>query len=136
MKLQSLYDTILDCDADVALICETWMKSDNNYNRIKEEIENDKKLNIFAYNRPGKKRGGGVCIIADPQRLKLVENKFTRNGLEIISARGKIIGRNRDIVIYCLYLPPNLGIAKAKLAKETINEDISRIKSELSLIHI
>ena len=42
------------------------MKSQGNYERIREELEESRGLKIIAANRPGKRRGGGVCIVYDP----------------------------------------------------------------------
>ena len=58
-------------DLAVALISETWLK--NNYERVREEIEDDKGLQLFARNRVGKKVGGGVCMVVDKKKMKLEE---------------------------------------------------------------
>ena len=58
----------------------------------------DKGLGIYSYNRPGSRPGGGVSIIYDPRKIKLEENKFPRRGYEIVSAYGKLIGLNRNVV--------------------------------------
>ena len=100
------------------------MKSNKNYDRIREDIIHNRQLDIFAYNRPGKKVGGGVCIVFNPLKLKLEENKFPKYGLEIVSAKGTIIGLNRKIVLYTVYLPPNLGVIRAKEALQIINMNI------------
>ena len=70
-------------------------------------------------------------MITDPEKLKLEENKFARRGFEIISAKGKVCELNRDIVLYCLYLPPNLTSKKAEEASAIINEDVGRMKLKL-----
>ena len=87
---------------------------------------------IHAYNRPGKRHGGGVCIITDPNKIKAEENKFKRRGFEIISIKGKVLHLNRDYVFYCIYLPPNLGKKKAEEASCLVSEDIARIKLQLN----
>ena len=92
MKLVSLVDLIDNMDIHAAVITETWMKTNRHYDRIKEYITMDRGLDLLSYNRPGRRNGGGVAIVFDPKKLKLTENKFRRDGLEIVSAKGKIIG--------------------------------------------
>ena len=112
LKIPSLIDMFTDGEAHIALLTETWIKS-SNYERIKEDIELNAGLKLFEYNRPGKRRGGGVGIIVDPNKIKLEENKFARRGYEIVSVKGKIKGLLRNIVMYCIYLPPNITAKKA-----------------------
>ena len=76
MKLESVYDLINDLKLGMIIVCETWIKTAGNFARVREDIEESKGLKINAYNRPGKKVGGGVCIIHDPNKMKLEENKF------------------------------------------------------------
>ena len=123
-----MVDIFTEADLHVALITETWIKT--NFDRIKEDIVMNHGLDIIAYNRPGTKRGGGVAIVFDPKYVKLEENKFKREGAEIISAKGRIIGDTRKLVIYSIYLPPNLKRAKVERINELVNEDITRMKTE------
>ena len=131
-KMASLLNYINAYELSIALVTETWIKRDGNLSRIKEELELNKGLVIHEYCRPGKRRGGGVCIISDPNKIKLTENKFARKGHEVISVKGKIKDFNKNVVIYCIYLPPNISPKKAEEASNIINEDIARVKLELS----
>ena len=108
------------------------MKDGGNYERIEDDIVNRKGLQLIAYNRPGKRRGGGVCIVIDPRKLKMEEHKFKRSSFEIVAAKGKIISDKRPIIVYCIYLPPNLTAIKAREAAGLINEDISKQKTLLN----
>ena len=131
LKLPSLIDIFKDCDISVALITETWIKPNNNYDRIKEELEMNHGLKIIACNRAGKKRGGGLAIIYDPSIFKLNENKFVKNGIEAVSAQGKLIGDNRNFVFYSVYLPPNIKKHTYDCACEVLNDSITEVKTKL-----
>ena len=130
-KIDSLYDLVESYDVTAAFICETWLKKNKNYERILEDVELNRGLKLYSYNRPGKRHGGGVSILADPRRIKLDENKFARRGFEIVSTRGKLTGNNKDIVLYCVYLPPNLNQKKVEEANDIINENIALMKLQL-----
>ena len=132
LKIDSLCDQIVAYNAAVVLITESWLKTSRNFDRVKERLELDKGLKIHAYNRPGKRAGGGVCIVSDPRKIKLEENKFKRRSYEICSVKGNLVGLNRNIVLYVVYLPPNLGNNKAEEACLLINDDITRINVELN----
>ena len=131
-KIVSVYNLFEELTVSAVLICESWFKSGGNYLRIKEDIELNKGLKSHAYNRPGKRVGGGVCVISDPNKLKLEENKFTRKSYEIVSVKGQLIGMNKSIVIYVIYLPPNLSTKKVQEACLLVNDDVTRMKLKLT----
>ena len=131
-KIESLCDQINVYSVAAVFVSETWLKTEVNFARVKEKLELDKGLKIHSYNRPGKRVGGGVCLISDPRKIKLEENKFTRRSYEICSAKGKVLGINRSVVLYCLYLPPNLGQKKAEEASNLISENITKMNVELN----
>ena len=107
---------------------EIWIK--NNHNRIREELLLGNNIDLISYNRPGTKRGGGISIVYKCDNYKLEENKFKREGLEIVSAVGRVAGEKRMFVIYGLYLPPSLKKERAKKAMDIINENISEMKAK------
>ena len=88
-KLDSAFELFEEHDISALFVCETWLKTGSSYIRVKEEIEDSKGLKLISYNRPGKRVGGGVCIISDPAKISLEENKFTRRSYEIVSAHGR-----------------------------------------------
>ena len=130
LKLDSVYSLMNDGDIDVLLLTETWVKSDRNLNRIKDDIVERNGFGFIHYNRPGKRNGGGVAIIYNRSKLTLEENKFRRDGIEVVSAKGKIKGDTRTFACYSIYLPPNLTQARVNHASELINDNITKIKTE------
>ena len=131
LKMNSMFDLFDNFDMSAVLITETWIKTDKNFNRIREEIISSKGLDIISYNRPGKRNGGGVAIVFDPKKLKLSEHRFRRDGIEMVAAKGRIVGDTRTILIYNVYLPPNLPLTKVRNAREIINNDITKLKTEI-----
>ena len=130
LKLDSLFDMIYNYDLNAVLLTETWIKIDKNFERIKEEIRMNRGLDIICYNRPGKRNGGGVAIVFDPSKIKLTEHRFARHGIEMVAAKGKIIGDSRSIYLYSIYLPPNLTKKRVQHAREIVSEEIAKNKIE------
>ena len=130
LKLPSLIDMFTESELHIVLLTETWIKTNCNYDRIKEDLVMNYGLDIFVYNRPGSRRGGGVAIVFNPKYVKLKENRFKREGAEVVSAEGNIIGDNRKLVLYSIYLPPNITKKSAERTFELIDEDITKAKTE------
>ena len=103
---------------------------ENNSPKIKEELFLGNNIDLIYYNRPGNKRGGGVALAFKSNEIKLEENKFKRESLEIDSAVGRLNNEKRKIVIYGLYLPPGLTAAKASRACELVNDNLSVVKAK------
>lgn len=129
MKLDSLFDMFKNTNCAAALLTETWIKSGGNFDRIYDEITNSHGLGMIAYNRPGRRRGGGVAIVFNKSKISLEEHKFHRNGIEMVAVKGRIIGQKRTVVLMSVYLPPNLLTSRVKHANELINNEIDHIKT-------
>ena len=99
-KVPSLIDLFDYANVFATIITETWIK--NNFTNIREELLFSNGLDIVSYSRPGLKRGGGVAIVFKPEVAKLEENKFKKDGFEIISTAGRLINDSRVVVIYGL----------------------------------
>ena len=106
MKLESMYENIENNELAALLLTETWIKSDRNLERINDDITKRSGYGFLYYNRPGKKNGGGVAIVFDTKKLKLEENKFAKLGLEIISAKGRILNSSRNAVLHLFTSEP------------------------------
>ena len=99
------------------MLTETWIKNCGNNYRIYEDITCNKGLGFLNYNRPGRRRGGGVAIAYNKSKLVLEEHKFRRDGIEVIAATGRIVGQKRTVALFCVYLPPNLLSSRVKQMK-------------------
>ena len=126
-----MYDLIFNADIDAVLLTETWLKDGGNYQRVYDDITKSKGLGIIAYNRPGRRRGGGVAIVFNKSKLVLEEHKFRRNGIEVVAAKGRIVGQRRSLVVICAYYPPNLLASRVKHTNVIINNELDRLKSIL-----
>ena len=100
----------------------------DNLGRIKEELLLGHDINTLAYNRPGSRRGGGVALFFKHDLLRLEENKFKREGFEIISAFGRLNKETRKVVFYGVYLPPNLKADRARRYAAIVTRAIGRLK--------
>ena len=129
-KLKSLIDLFDNANLTVTIITETWLKENDNYNRIKEELLLGNDIDLISCNRTGNKRGGGVSIAFKRGLIKLEENKFGKDGFELVSAFGRFYKEKRIVVFYGVYLPPSLSKGKADRALEIINDNISLIKAK------
>ena len=128
-KTISLIDLINECELTAVVVTETWLKKQAR-DKINEEFENGNGFGMLSYLRPGVRRGGGVSIVFDRSKINLEENKFGKDGCEIISAVGSCTGEKRKIVIYGIYLPPNLSKPKSDRACEIINDNITEMKTK------
>ena len=129
LKLDSLYDLFDASDIAAVLLTETWLNNDGNNERIIEDITLNKGLGVINYNRPGRRRGGGVAIVYKKEKLSLEEHKFRRDGIEVVAARGRIKGQKRTFVLFSVYLPPNLLMSRVKHACDIINNEIDHLKT-------
>ena len=101
-KLPSLYDFFDNTDCAAALLTETWIKTSTNLENIYDDITKTRGLDIIYYNRPGKRKGGGVAIVFDKAKVNLEEHKFRRDGIEIVAAKGRISGQKRKLFLFCI----------------------------------
>ena len=108
---------------------ETWIKTTINLEKIYEDITKSQGLDIIYYNRPGRRKGGGVAVVFDKRKIVLEEHKFRRDGIEIVAAKGHLVGHKRKLFIICIYLPPNLLRSRVNHACDLINTEIDRIRT-------
>ena len=80
-KILSLMDYINDLDLTLSIITETWFYEGEAYNKLKDDLKEDQRLEIISLFRPknanGTRRtGGGVSIIYNPAKIRLKEYKI------------------------------------------------------------
>ena len=123
-KLNSFEDTMNELGSDVCLLTETWFK---NSNRIKNELEDFKNktgYNFIRRDRAGLKRGGGVAICYNSERIQMSHAKLPPSKHEVLATIGRRVGQRRKIVCIVVYIPPHY------------NAEQNRSLFRLSLIHI
>ena len=59
------------------ILTETWIKTDSNLKNIYDDITKSRGLDFVYYNRPGKRKGGGVAIVFDRSKIVLEEVQLT-----------------------------------------------------------
>ena len=127
MKTESIYDHFINTDVSFLAVTETWMNN-NNTERIVERLRIDRGLEILYKNRRNKK-GGGVAIIFDPQKITITSHKFKSEKYELISGAVKTKKNERPIYVFCCYLPPSLTAGEQKRVFEVLSEEIVLLKS-------
>ena len=129
-KIDSMYDMFNELDVSVAVITETWSKDNENYKRIKERSEHEHGLSIIAKHRPGRKKGGGVFIVAKNNCVEAKEYKLKNSRFEIVVTKCKIIGINRPLFIFGMYVSTALKKADVLSMFEMTNEEVLKIKTK------
>ena len=79
-------------------------------------------------NRPGTKNGGGVAIVFRPNKTKITNYAFKREGFEMVAGRIKTKKNSRPVFVFSIYLPPNLKVGRAARAMELLTEEVDKIK--------
>ena len=109
------------------IITETWMKP-RNTDKIKEDMQQNKGLDLLFYNRPGKKNGGGVAIVFRPSKARITNYSFKREGFEMVAGRIKTKKNSRPVFVFAVYLPPNMTVGRSARAMELITEEMDKLK--------
>ena len=111
-KLSSWAEDFQERSVGVAFLTEVWEKATNNKHQDKlEELFEMKGILYISTPRPGRKRGGGVALAADPCNFSLKKlNVQNPHQLEVAWGllKPKIVtGPITKIICCCFYSPPN-----------------------------
>ena len=74
-KLESLKSTLCELGADVCMLTETWFKENSQINNLLDDFTNKSGYTFLRRDRTGLKRGGGVAICYDSNRIQLSRAK-------------------------------------------------------------
>lgn len=134
-KILSLHEYFNECDIDVALVTESWLKDGRVLDRDIIDLEHGSDLKILYKNRPKRSAsaravGGGVSIIYKKNRCTLRERKIRGNKFELLLASGKIGNFARPVVFLCVYLEPRMKVADLGELNELICNEIMDIKAK------
>ena len=122
-KQQELRDLLITNSIDIALICETWLAS-NNENR----------LSIAGYNslvkvRTGRK-GGGVCILIKDHLLYRPIKCLKDLDIELEYCAAKIKTDSAPLVVCSAYRPPNSNARQFLSHYINLTTTINKFKSK------
>ena len=133
-KIESLQNNFETHDLDFALVTESWLNDGETLDKDIIDLEHGTDLKILYKNRPrrtaGVRRvGGGVSIIFNKNRCNLRERKLRGNNYELVAATGRVGKLARQVVIFCVYITPQMRVGDQKDLYEVINAEILSLKS-------
>ena len=119
----SLVDTMIEMNAEVALVTETWLGQ-----QAEQQITDMREaLGYGCVRRDRLTRGGGVAIIYKRGDLELQQLK-TGSSNEIVAAIGRRTGQRRKILIMAAYIPPNFNAEQSDQVMQEIANLIGTYK--------
>ena len=132
-KIQSLLDYMNELEVSVALILETWLKDNNEMDRLKDDTEYGHDVGIIAKHRPRRKNdsyvaGGGVAILYNKQLVALKEYTVCKNNFEVVTAVGKLPNIKNKLIIISAYAPPRLTASQRDGLLKLIGDIINKAK--------
>ena len=104
-KIHSLLDYFDELDIAVALISETWLKDNEETERLCTDAVHRKGVKIIAKHRPQKKNrrfvaGGRIAISYNTNKITLKNYALCNNPFEIVAAVGKLPNiKRRNVTI-------------------------------------
>ena len=132
--MTSLTDMMHELDLAFAAVTETWFCGGMALDIALRDIEQAVGIKFLCKNRRGsaKKRRGGVCLAF----RKSIYNFKTRNikgtgSHELLCATGSIAGVDRKVVVFTVYIPPALPVAKFNELTDIIASEIAAVKISL-----
>ena len=133
-KIESLQNNFETHELDFALVTESWLNDGETLNKDVIDLEHGTGLKILYKNRPrraaGVRRvGGGVSIIFNKNRCNLRERKISGNNFELVAASGRVGKLARQVVIFCVYITPQMRVADQNELYDVINSEILSLKS-------
>ena len=134
-KIESLLDFFDELDLQMAIITESWLKPGKDLERSLRDLEDGERLKIIHKSRPSKRNrtaGCGVAIAFNQDKLKLTERPIKAGRAEIICATGKLPKMARKIVVFAVYIPPKTRAPQVNNIMSTLNDEISRAKTDLN----
>ena len=115
----------------LAILNETWMyKNDKHAKHLLQDLARESGIELIRKDRDS--RGGGVAIAFDSGLLSLKKLglKCLKNkpNCEIVAARGKLKGYNKEVNVFSCYVPPKLTKSESAELLETLSDAIAESK--------
>ena len=130
-KLPSLKNTMNELGSDVCVITETWFKPDDA--QIKVTLDDFKYKYGYEFlrkDRAGPKRGGGLAICFNTNRINFVKAKIPPSKHEVYAAVGRRVGQRKKIVVLAVYVPPWYNSDQNKSLYKYTNDSLMVLKSK------
>ena len=133
-KIVSLLDYFSDLDLHFSIITESWLKPGWGLENDIVDLNFGQDIDLLhksRQSRRGRTAGGGVAILFNKKKIRLVERPLKMGKAEVICASGKVPGIARKIVIFGIYLPPRTRAPQVQNLMESLRDEISKIKTEM-----
>ena len=106
-KLESLKETMNELGTDVCAIVETWFKpADPSIKMLLEDFKHKNGYEFLRKDRQSMRRGGGIAICFNTNRICLCKAKIPPTKHEVYAAVGRRMGQRRKVVVLVIYVPP------------------------------
>ena len=133
-KLDSLKATLRELSADVCLLTETWFAGENGKGRqINVELDDFRHRTGYAFlrkDRVGSKRGGGIAVCYDSDRIEMCKAKIPPSKHEVFAAVGRRKGQRRKVVVIVIYVPPWYNAQQNKSLYSYTNDVVLAIRKK------
>ena len=134
-KIHDLIINFEELDLNVAIISESWLKEGKKLRNDLDDLEfgsNLRTIHKSRKSRRGRTAGGGICIIFNKSKIHLKERNIRRGKSEIVCATGNIPTVARKVLVFGIYIPPNIKAKQAHNALESLSNAIGQAKIEYS----
>ena len=134
-KIESFVRNVEEREIDLSVVTESWFRGGNEQAETLQDLELGSGLGVIYKNRrrsgqPNRLLAhGGVLIAFRTKTGSFKERKIAGNVFEMVAAEGKIEGIQRKIVVYAVYLPPQMRKENVDRQCEALSNDIARAKS-------
>ena len=129
-KMVSFNKILNEMTADVCLVTETWLKNENEINCMLEDFTSRTPYGFLRKDRGAGKRGGGIAIFYNKEKIQLSKAKIPPTKHEVHAAIGRRTGQRRKIAVVVLYVPPWYNADQNRSFYAYINDVIMSIKSK------
>ena len=128
-KIDSLVDAFSSLELNLACITETWYRGGNSVKQHIDEVEGSKGIRILHRSRDGRsgRVGGGVAVAFNLTscNFKVRSLKHLKKHHEVICVVGNVSGVDKKLIIFVVYIPPNMKVGDVEDLKELLAVEIA-----------
>ena len=128
-KINSFLDMMRELELNFAAVTETWFKGGAAPAQEISDIHQASGIKIIQKHRRANKRGGGVALAFRSSSCNFKERKIKGVGtFEVLCVSGTVGSIKRKIVVFVVYIPPNLPNNKMPELNELLATEIAAAK--------
>ena len=131
-KIDSLVEAFQTLDLNAASITETWFKGGKGLREGLRDLEGRSGIRVLHRSRDGRsnRRGGGVALAfrTNNCNFKMRNLKQISKDFEVLCAVGKVEKIERPVVIFVIYIPPDMRASALETLKEELSAEIVAVQ--------